>query len=442
MAKVNAPEGGPRPESDAVVGEWKSAGERRFLTREAKADALAALDALMKRETTGPNKRERPAPAELCEVAEAPKDSTWHVLRNRIEHSERPHGANWSGANALAAKLLARNLDRITTATPPPEWHARSRRRGPVPHLRVAFPTRVADHRAVILGEISPDLFPVVLIAAKGQDELWWYPQCGPKEESNSVGISKPKHNPLRLGAAFACFAHFGNPNFINHRENAPSYRVRVCAMKREWLEGSNRLNDPDLTKKLEELGLVRQIEVEVERRWPIEAVTISDRETSAPDKKGHASHRIRHRVHKVEKTDCNAPVTIDWLGQQNVYVEVRDGDTDQEIKSGPFSPPVMLTIPGCHEPEARARSRTHDGRRDGAKRVMRLELKQPGLYRVRLYPDRYSFVDPLHEWWLDVKLHPDDESRTAGTVRRSTARELSEATASRRVRGNAPLPR
>lgn len=190
----------------------------------------------------------------------------------------------------------------------------------------------------------------------------FWYPQCG-------------KNNPLQAGRAFSCFAHFGNPNGIDS-DPAVSYQVRVYALSAKWGYGSNRLDDDQLKERLARLEPIFPAPpFDIQRGSPVNTISISG---------GGAPHIWTDTVRKIR---CSAPVQINWRGQPDAHIEIRAGACDSELFSQFVRAPVVLTVPGC---------------KVGARRKS-IVLAGPGLYRVRLYPFRSTFMDPPYECWLDV---------------------------------------
>lgn len=362
---------------------------RRWLTAEHRRLALEALTKRLKRSKKTKEDDAEDDAGKWWAIAGDAASVSWDALRRRLDRSWNYGSRTWKSANDLAAALLGKKVEDITKAEPPPGRKLPANKRGP--RLNVSYPTRIADHRAVIVGEIPPDLHPAVFIkpdVQPGEGETYWYPQFG----------TKRKHNPLRIGAAFACFAHFGNPNWIGHVEKSLMYHVRVYALEEPWPYNSNRLSQTDLDEKIAALKPHGHLELEVERSSPVVSVTVTDHAVS-PDRKKPAQW-----FQRMEKIPCSAPVQISWEGPSDMHIEIRRAVGDEEVVSQLVGNPVALTLPGCPA----SRSANH------------LPLPGPDLYRVRLYPLRYAFVDPIYEWWLDVSLHETDRPRSNGGRRRS----------------------
>lgn len=216
-------------------------GVRRYLTAKYRHDALLALKAAQKKQKALPQEA---ASVELLKVIGV-TNASWDSLRKPVERSWRPGSKSHQKANRLASLLLRKPVKEITAGTRPDEGPDRPRDMT-VDQMQISYPERIADNRAVIVGQLpSPKLHPVVLVKPREGDD-YWYPQ------------SAGKHNPIQAGVAFSCLVHFGSPTPIHHdhpRPVAAEFDVRVCALKKTWPAYSARLTTAELERKMEVLG-------------------------------------------------------------------------------------------------------------------------------------------------------------------------------------------
>jgi len=360
--------------------ERKESGERRYLKEEALQ--LAAIALKRKREEAGSrwkeaaeNKRTREV---FWRIARSDKPLDWIAVLHNLERSLSKGSRTWRGANDLAAYLLGVDIAEITTTEPPEDS-------GPVQidvgdesqQLRVSYPKTIANHTAVILGQLpADDLFGAIFVKPRDGEDAW-YPQCG------------GKHNPLHVGRAFACLAHFGNPDFVGYFGDPPAFDVLVYALRVPWPHGSDRLATEDLEMRICALDPVgKPTAFSVDRISPIQDMAIVDAEGKALWTEGSKTIQIEKRV------------TISWKGQPDATIEIRAGVGDRELVKQRVRAPLTLTAVAPQEPV-------------GAK-VIHLPNVTKGLYRVRLYPLKYTFVDSPYEWWLQARATIDQELRHA----------------------------
>jgi hypothetical protein len=223
-------------------------------------------------------------------------------------------------------------------------------------------PSTIVDHRVVLIGQLADAThYPAVFVRPEDEEE-WWYPQNG-------------HHNPLRAGRAFACFVHIGNPNGIWQLKELPlAAEVRVCALAGEWRHGSDRLDTGALDERLSKIGNLMEMRRNITRiSLTVDGVTISDQSGS------------KGLFHGPRPIPCTAPIRFDWDSNVDARIEVRKGFGDNWVDTKTVRPGARLVI---------------DAAQKGANDI---RLPGAGKYRVRLYPLKVSFVDPSHEWWLDI---------------------------------------
>jgi hypothetical protein len=328
--------------------------ERRVLTQDG---AICAKDALNDRRKAKGLLWKDNADSDVCRAALLDPGASWGLLRQRILHACKS-GARYreSGLKLAAFLLPGRPLDEITSVIDRSSRPSAGR-------MVVSCPERTTDHRFVILGQL-PDAshFPGVFVKPRdGRD--YWYPQ------------HTHKHNPLKTGSAFCCYAHLGNPNWIWHKKEGDMLEadVRVLALRGAWRRGYERLTSRKLEILLSEIGYSEEIRRYIKR----EPITLGSMRLSHPG--GRHDFRLHHVI------DCIAPVTITWTGGWQAYIEVHAGEGDKRLRDGTYASGVSLVLAG--KPR-------------GSNEI---PLDRAGRYRVRLYPQKWSFVEPPYEWWLDI---------------------------------------
>jgi hypothetical protein len=157
---------------------------------------------------------------------------------------------------------------------------------------------------------------------------------------------------------------------------------VRVLVLEKAWrLDWSDRMSEAELSQRAAELGLVAQKDTMTSRVSTDPLIpTLSD----------GADFLTTPLVHDEPRAwSCVPPLTLRWNGGA-AYVEIRRGDGDQLLFQGTAAPGVLLTVHGDPEPT------------DPASVVV--ELPERGRYRIRLYPSVKRFLNPLYEWWVDLR--------------------------------------
>ena len=348
----------------------------RGLTAAAKQRAIDELKQ-RGRQTWGPTYYSQLAPPDLCKMAGRPREVQYGALISWLKRLGNESHSDPAYAIGFVAHLLGvpPDDDELTTAVPSvrtrevPQGRTRTAEHsGGV--FEVNCPSVVHDHRFVVLGQLPNEkLHPAVLL--QPQDGCgYWYPQVA-------------RHNPLRAGSAFCCYVRLGNPGGIWHKKKLPlDARVRVLALAKEWrADWSTRMDEAEVTRRLEEVDLVAHRECFVSRASvEVTEPTLSDRGRfdKSPlmfDEPGAES--------------CVAPMTLSWKGGA-AYIEIREGSGDRLLHGGTAASGATIVVRG--------------GMKAPADAEVVFELDEPGRYRVRLYPAVWSFVDPPYEWWLNVR--------------------------------------
>lgn len=346
----------------------------RRLSSESKAQAIGELKRRGKEEW-GPSYYSQVAPEQLCLLAGRPRAVQYGALISWLKRLGQEGRADPSGAVELVAHLLASPPETVTEALDPSDLaraKARPRARRGASEAEVFAincPSVIHDHRFVVLGELpGSDLYPVVLLQPLDGDG-YWYPQVA-------------RHNPLRTGRCFACFVRLGNPGGIWHTKKPPlDAKVRVVALKKKWdLEKTHRLSEDELAQVLDSLCVVAQDDTLVSR------VSIEPLQPTLQDAGRFLAEPLK--LQPLPAETCVAPLKLDWQGGA-AYIEIREGLGDRLLFHGTAAPGAVLTL----------RGRSHSMPTDD----VIFELMEPGRYRVRLYPAASSFVEPLHEWWLEI---------------------------------------
>jgi hypothetical protein len=347
----------------------REVGERLWLTEEALQRAILALK--RRREEAGSKWKESAQDKRTKEVfwqiARSDKPLDWIALLHNLQRSRSRGSRTWRGTNDLAAHLLGVDIAEITTTEPPEDS-------GPVQiglgddskQLRVSYPKTIANHTAVILGQLpGPALFGAIFVKPRDGEDAW-YPQCG------------GKHNPLQVGRAFACLAHFGNPDFVSYFGDPPAFDVQVYAIRSPWPHGSDRLTTDELNARIAHLEPVgKPADFFIDRISPVQEMAVLDAAGKVLWMEGPKTIRLETQI------------TISWKGQPDATIEIRAGVGDRELIRQRVRSPLTLTAAAPREPV-------------GAK-VIHLPGVKKGLYRVRLYPLKYTFVDSPYEWWLQA---------------------------------------
>ena len=344
----------------------------RRLKSEAKAKAIGELKRQGK-DAWGPSYYSQMAPDELCALAGRSRAVQYGALISWLKRLGQSDRADPSGALELVAHLIGTSRDEVSMALGPvDDATPQSRRRAPsrlidADAFAVNCPSVIHDHRFVVLGELpASDLYPVVLLQPL-DGSGYWYPQVA-------------RHNPLRAGRCFVSSVRLGNPGGIWHTKKPPlDAKVRVVALKKKWdLEKTHRMHEAEIASILDELCVVAQKDTLVSR------VSFQPLEPTLRDAGRFEAEPLKIRLPQAET--CVAPLKLDWQGGA-AYIEIREGHGDRLLFQGTAAPGAVLTVRGRSHPPPHAI----------------FELAEPGRYRVRLYPAASSFVEPLHEWWLDV---------------------------------------
>jgi hypothetical protein len=311
------------------------------------------------------------APLELCRLSGRPREVQYGALIGWIKRMGKADRSDPAHAIEFVAHLLGVSPDdeELTTTAP----SAKARALGRVSAVDEAFsvncPSVVHDHRFVVLGELPrASLHPVVILKPHDGTGLW-YPQVA-------------RHNPLRAGRAFSCFARLGNPGGIWHTKKLPlDATVRVLALAKEWkADWSARMGEGEIAERLERLGVVAEKECFVSR---------ASVELLEPTLRDHGRYEEKPlSFHEPRAERCVAPLKVEWKGGA-AYIEVREGAGDRLVYRGTAASGVCLVVRGRKAPVPNA--------------SVVVELEQTGRYRMRLYPAVWSFVDPPYEWWLDI---------------------------------------
>lgn len=349
-------------------------------TQREKAQALEALRAYRKRRNeAGKLDSVAPVAGELWDAAEVePAERltegshdplSWTALAKRIRDLGKDHGRHEASTTRVVRYLLewAAELPQKTAVLAP-------RTKG----LVINCPNTIFDYRAVIVGQL-PDfdpraaLYPAVFVKPN-DDTGYWYPQCS-------------YHNPLVVDRAFACLAHFGNPSAIGHRRPRLPLRfeVRVYALTKKWTK-SRRLSPTELEDIVTPL---REPELSAH---DLDFVEKSGEDDVTRNATGIDGIRIADRRGNVvleegRPIDCACPVTIGWEGTGGARLEIRHGQDDRKVWEDAVASGVTLNVKGTARPAA-------------AELMAELEA---GLYRIKLYPQKPSFLGPECEWWLNL---------------------------------------
>jgi len=323
------------------------------------------------REAWGATYYSQMAPLDVCRLAGRPREVQYGALIGWIKRLGKPDRSDPQHAIEFVAHLLGLSPDdEALTTTAPSSGTEGSRRVSSSDEVfPVNCPSVVHDHRFVVLGELPrPNLHPVVILQPH-DGTGFWYPQVA-------------RHNPLKAGRAFSCFARLGNPGGIWHTKKLPlDATVRVLALRKEWrADWSARLGEAELAQRLEALGVVAEKECFVSR------ASVELLEPTLRDRGRFEGQPLS--FHEPRAETCVAPVTIEWKGGA-AYVEIREGSGDKLLYAGTAASGACLVVRGGKAPPPDAN--------------VILELDQPGQFRMRLYPAVWSFVDPPYEWWLNI---------------------------------------
>jgi hypothetical protein len=333
-----------------------------YITPEAKEAALEALDAMR-----GDRESEDVADAEVRKALGelANKTLSWVAARRRLMRARMLKGSDLKPTIALAELLLKGwgvadiVTDVAPSSVPPPPSGD--------PQLEVNCPSTHSDHRLVIVGQLPrAQLFAAVFVSPQHDPETW-YPQSDP--------------DPIRAGVAFACHASLGHPHGIGHTTDPPlpvRCELRIYALERRWAHGRNAVKTSDLEAMIGQLGVVAMRGQSVTRSAAeIENAVIAD-------STGTISFGIRGVVR------CSSPVTLTWKGGGGRAQVFRLGRPDQLVFQDVVANRLVLDL-------------EHPGPGVGGSARDVIGLPAPGLYHVKLYSLRRSFLDPHHELWLDV---------------------------------------
>lgn len=330
------------------------------------------------RETWGASYYSQLAPEDLCLLSGRSRPVQYGALISwlkRLNEGSKPAPA---GALELVALLTdsATSDSGLTTRLSDANVPQPRRRRGFKPigaqesNFVVNCPSVIHDYRLVVVGELPHEHWHAVVFVQPLDGTGYWYPQIA-------------RHNPLRAGRAFVCFAQIGNPAGIWHIKRPPlDAKVRVLVLERPWnADPSMRMSEDDLVRHAEECGLVDQKDTLTSR------VSTDPLAPSLRDRAEFSDQPLLHDEPRARS--CVAPLTLDWKGGA-AYIEIREGDGDRLIFEGTAAPGAVLTMRG--------------GEESTDPHAVLFELAGPGRYRLRLYPAVKSFVDPPFEWWLELR--------------------------------------
>lgn len=379
------------PKNITRVAPDESAEGKRWLDKRAKDLAIEVLEDLRRDKKKKPEDTvDSPLYERVNGVLEG-NSCTYGAIKVRLGRYWEPSRHVGRVVKRVAACILEKPIEDITTDEEPerPDYVLHP------PRIEASVPKTVTDHRAVIIGQLPRSgLFPAVLVQPQ-DGQRYWYPQIA------------GKHNPLRVDRAFGCLAHFGNPGSIRFPEDvALEFEVRVYALEREWpSDDADRLDENGLQNRLQDLGPVGVKEYIVRREIAsLDKITLAD---------GTGETQLLGPTKMIR---CIPPITISWRGPQ-AHAEVRRGvDDHQEY---------------CRETASSLRILLGDPTSPNRPGIC--VLGQIGKYRLRLYPEKFTFIDPPYEWWFDIRAHHGEhgkhavktgsgKTRSGGTPGRSSA--------------------
>jgi hypothetical protein len=336
------------------------------LTEEAQERTLVAL---RKRQARADHTKINEIPVDLKNAIGA-RNLTWDGLFVRVRRCRKP-GARFSCID-LAARVLRRPKGELTELANP---SAGALAPAKSPSARtVAFhvdcPDIFFDHRLVLVGQLPREgLVPAVVVQPQDGTRLW-YPQA----------------SAICVKQAFAALVHIGNPFGIGHLQDPPfpvEARIRIYVLSAPVDLGPNPIAGRVLTNKLRNAV--------VGRPW---SKTVTRPST------GMRSLQVLDEQGRVDPPGpqilrCKAPVALRWEGDSNARVEVRSAIRDVRRFDLAVTNGLVLTR-GARNPWPELRA---------------VKLPRSGLYRIKVYAAGWrTFVDPLHEWWLDIADHPNDK--------------------------------
>jgi hypothetical protein len=286
----------------------------------------------------------------------------------------------------LVAHLLnMRPEDVRTTTSVARSGGTASHHQAPRGSLLVDWHETIDDHRQVILGQLpEADLFPAVFVFSADRNQ--WYPQ------HDLVRMKK------RGGLAFVCNARFGNPHGIGHvpkpdKKPFPWYgKVRVYALGEEPQKERIPavLSDDQLDRWASEHRVASQTETPVKRDWPPIASIVVE---------GHRE-RDEWTFHPPECVTCTFPLNLSWRTRTTVYYEIRKAPTDEVVHEGDVRDDCQMRIV-----DKASSLPMPPG-------VERVPLPGPGIYRLRYWGMRKSFLDQELELWMAIKPEPTTAAR------------------------------
>jgi hypothetical protein len=350
----------------------------QWITAPASAAALAALKE-RRRIVDTPWKGD--ADLEISNAAGFTAPVVWEELVSILKCGVNPGCHNPERAIKLARFLLPKwsnrklvtNIRPVSRGTGTGNTNSTAPPANPVQspattcQFEVSCPKTVSDYRVVVVGQLPVGHYPGVFVRPR-DGKGFWYPQFG-------------EHNPLTAGCAFCCLTRIGNPSGIWQIKKLPlTADVYVCALTKKWAHGSKRLTEKEFRKKLKELECNEPGYATFKRNV---------RRSSAW---AHGVTLWQHgRAQELSivptPMECVAPVRFDWNETIDAVIEVRAGHADnlvlapEAVRSG-----TRLVLPGQGGTE-------ND-----------VVLPRPGRYRVRLYPQRETFLDSPYECWLDIR--------------------------------------
>lgn len=342
-------------------------------------------------------------PDDVCEAAQIkvrPGRVAWGMLEKRLSRGHRP-GSGLASAIGLASFLLGKSAaDLCITFNPAHAGrrkvrssagkgkerhvHPASVPRMSTTRMAIKLPKTIFEHRVVMVAHLpeGPDgaeLHAVAFVAPNDGTGLWYV-----------------QSSRLRAGRAVSWYLHLGNPLNIGHIQSASlpvSATVHVFCTVERWPDLEDALSSESVAQLLAERHLVDSAHPKIVRT----PAGVNDIEIVAANS--------RWRAPQPEVRPCQAPVTISWSGSGGAHLEIRRALGDVFCYGGLAVPGVTIRL-GKPNPKAQAATQI-------------IWLEKPDLYRVKLYPGgRRTFVDPVHEWWLDIHSRTDQTAMESGPVK------------------------
>lgn len=348
-----------------------AADRRDFLSREVDADLLSDIDPDVA----------QPAPAQidcLRSFLTFAKEADlvglkWSTVQGYLFPK---HPCNDRTLQLVSHLLRPPDVEALTTLTSSPSTAAD-------PHastggLLIDWHERIDDHRQVILGQLPrANSFPAVFVFSA--DRKQWYPQ----------------HDLVRLGEpgglAFVCNARFGNPHGIGHvpppdEDKFPwKGKVRVYALASKPKKDEKIpavLTDDELKKWVERFGEADSKEIPVTRDWPLIASIVVEGDRN----------RAAWTFRPPECVRRSFPLNLSWQTHGTVFYEIRKAPTDEVVvPDGSVRGELKMQIVDKASTEP-----VPPG-------VRRVGLPGVGIYRLRYWGMRKSFLDQETELWFEI---------------------------------------